>query len=158
VRRRDFERLIHDHAPAVSAYARAICSDPWIADDAVQETFARAWKYLDSYAAHGSFEGWLIRICRHCTIDLTSRLSTTSLAIDEHDVPEPPDCSVELQMLVGRLPLSQREVVVLCGVLGYDYQGAADLLGVPVGTIRSRLSRARNTLDAMLANDETAAG
>jgi RNA polymerase sigma-70 factor (ECF subfamily) len=158
VRRRDFERLITEHGPTVSAYARAMNSDPWIAEDAVQETFARAWKYLDSYAAHGSFEGWLIRICRNCIIDLANRHPTISLTIDEHDVPEPPDCSVELQMLVGRLPLSQREVVVLCGVLGYDYQGASDLLGVPVGTVRSRLSRARDRLDAMLTNDETITG
>jgi RNA polymerase sigma-70 factor (ECF subfamily) len=135
-----------------------MCTDPWLADDAVQEAFTRAWKYLDSYAAHGSFEGWLIRICRNCLVDLANRPLSTSLAIDDHDVPEPPDFSVELQMLVGGLPLSQREVVVLCGVLGYDYQGAADLLGIPVGTVRSRLSRARAALDAMLNNDEPAVG
>jgi RNA polymerase sigma-70 factor (ECF subfamily) len=158
MRRRDFERLIRDHAPAVSAYARAICRDPWIADDAVQETFARAWKYLDSYTAHGSFEGWLIRICRNCIIDLANRPVVTSFAIDEHDAPEPPDCSVELHMLVDGLPLTQREVFVLCGMLGYDYQGAADLLGVPVGTVRSRLSRARDALALMLISDEPAVG
>jgi RNA polymerase sigma-70 factor (ECF subfamily) len=157
VRRRDFERLIRAHAPAVSTYARAMCSDPWAADDAVQETFARAWKYLESYAGRGSFEGWLLRICRNCIIDLANRPMATSLVV-EHDVPEPPDYSVELHLLVGRLPLPQREAVVLCGVLGYDYQGAADLLGIPIGTVRSRLSRARNELHAMLSDDEATAG
>jgi RNA polymerase sigma-70 factor (ECF subfamily) len=135
-----------------------MCSDRWTADDAVQETFARAWKYLESYAGDGSFEGWLLRICRNCIIDMANRPLTTSLAVDEHDLLEPPDCSIELHLLVDRLTLAQREAVVLCGVLGYDYQGAADLLGVPIGTIRSRLSRARDALYAMLSDDEATAG
>ena len=73
VHERDFDELVRRHAGAVHAYARAMCRDRWTAEEAVQETFLRAWKYQDSFARRGSFEGWLIRICRNCVIDLAQR-------------------------------------------------------------------------------------
>lgn len=146
---RRFDDLVRSHAGAVSAYARSVAPDPWTAEDAVQETFFRAWKYLDSYRASGSFEGWLIRICRNCLIDFAARRP-----------PEPcdrlperldsPDTSHEVHDLLALLPIEQREVVALCGILGYDYASAAELLDTPVGTIRSRLHRARATIRASL--------
>lgn len=148
--RERFEALVRAHAGAVSAYARAVAPDPWTADDAVQETFLRAWKYLDSFRGRGSFEGWLIRICRNCVIDL---VTSRPLPVDEH-VPErsaAPDTSSEVYDLVDRLPMQQREVVALCGLLGFDYATVADILGVPVGTVRSRLHRARAILEQQLA-------
>ena len=147
--RRAFEALIEAHAGAVSAYARALAPDPWVAEDAVQETFLRAWKYLDSFRGNGSFEGWLIRICRNCLIDQAAR------TIPEPRETLPPatevaDYSHEVHDLIMRLPVEQREVVALCGLLGFDYASAAALLGVPVGTIRSRLHRARATISRQL--------
>jgi RNA polymerase sigma-70 factor, ECF subfamily len=139
---RRFAQLLSDHAGAVAAYARAVAPDRWTADDAVQETFLRAWKYRDSFRASGSFEGWLIRICRNCLIDLAARDV-------EQPVPEVPDLLEisdglsELHDLLARLPMHQREVVALCALLGFDYAGAAELLDIPIGTVRSRLHRAR---------------
>jgi RNA polymerase sigma-70 factor, ECF subfamily len=147
--RRRFDGLVRAHAGAVAAYARAVAPDPWTAEDAVQETFLRAWKYFDSFRGSGSFEGWLIRICRNCLIDLAAR-----------HPPEPwetlperaqaPDTSNEVYDLLGRLSIEQREVVALCGLLGYDYASAAELLDLPLGTIRSRLHRARATISEQL--------
>ena len=139
---RRFAQLARDHAGAVTAYARAIAPDRWTADDAVQETLLRAWTYRDSYRASGSFEGWLIRICRNCLIDLAAKPV-------EQPLPVVPDRCVtsdglsELHDLLARLPVHQREVVALCALLGFDYEGAAEVLAVPVGTVRSRLHRAR---------------
>jgi RNA polymerase sigma-70 factor (ECF subfamily) len=146
---RRFTQLARDHAGAVTAYARAVASDRWTADDAVQETFLRAWKYRDSFRATGSFEGWLIRICRNCLIDIAAKRVDTPTA----ELPEraaEPDGLTELCDLVARLPMSQREVVAVCGLLGYDYAGAAELLEVPIGTIRSRLHRARAAIAQQL--------
>lgn len=142
---RTFDALVRAHAGAVAAYARAVASDPWTAEDAVQETFLRAWKYFDSYDGRGSFEGWLIRICRNCLVDLASRpLPEPRRALP--DVAVGPDSSHDVYDLLERLPLPQREVLALCGMLGYDYESAASLLEVPVGTVRSRLHRAREAL------------
>ena len=146
---RRFAKLAYDHAGAVSSYARAVAPDRWTADDAVQETFLRAWKYRDSFRATGSFEGWLIRICRNCLIDIAA----TNV---DQPVPEVPDQLEttdglhELHDLLARLPVHQREVVALCALLGFDYAGAAELLDVPIGTVRSRLHRARSALAEQL--------
>jgi RNA polymerase sigma factor (sigma-70 family) len=139
---RRFDELVHEHARAVTAYARAVAPDRWTAEDAVQETFLRAWKYLDSYRADGGFDGWLIRICRNCLIDLAARESCEPCDDLPH-IAEQPDTSHEIFDLLGRLPIAQREVVALCSLLGYDYRAAGELLQIPIGTVRSRLHRAR---------------
>ncbi len=147
----DFDLLVRRHTGSVSAYARALCRDTWQAEEATQETFLRAWKYLDSYSNKGSFEGWLLRICRNCITDLAAREARHGGATSELiDVGVEPDQVSELHELLRRLPLAQREVLVLCRFLGYDYDAAATILDVPIGTVRSRLSRARDNLDALL--------
>jgi RNA polymerase sigma-70 factor, ECF subfamily len=146
---RRFAQLAHDHSGAVAAYARAVAPDRWSADDAVQETFLRAWKYRDSYRASGSFEGWLIRICRNCLIDLAAK-PVAQLVPEIPDYPESADGLPELYDLLARLPVHQREVVAVCALLGFDYAGAAELLDVPIGTVRSRLHRARATIAEQL--------
>ena len=146
---RRFTQLARDHAGAVTAYARAVAPDRWTADDAVQETFLRAWKYRDSFRATGSFEGWLIRICRNCLADFATKRIAKPTA-DLPDVAAPPDELTDLYDLVARLPTNQREVVAVCGFLGYDYAGAAELLDVPIGTVRSRLHRDRAAIARQL--------
>jgi RNA polymerase sigma factor (sigma-70 family) len=155
---RRFARLASDHAGAVTAYARAVAPDRWTADDAVQETFLRAWKYRESFRATGSFEGWLIRICRNCLIDFAA----TNVAQPVPEVPEPVESSDglhELYDVLARLPVHQREVVAVCALLGFDYAGAAELLDVPIGTVRSRLHRARAAIAGQLdGSSEEASG
>ena len=69
--------------------------------------------------------------------------------------PQAPDTSNEVHDLVDRLPIEQREVVALCGLLGYEYEAAAELLGVPIGTVRSPVVAARATiLELLTAGDE----
>jgi RNA polymerase sigma-70 factor, ECF subfamily len=146
---RRFEQLARDHVSAVASYARAVAPDRWTADDAVQETFLRAWKYRDSFRAVGSFEGWLIRICRNCLVDFAAA-SAAQPVLEIPDLAESSDGLHELHDLVARLPLHQREVVALCALLGFDYASAAELLDVPIGTVRSRLHRARAAIAEQL--------
>jgi len=143
-----FDAIVRRHSGAVTAYARAVSGDTWTADDAVQETFLRAWKYFDTFDGRGSVEGWLIRICRNCLIDMAAR-PTAELHAAPPTTAEagaPADTSHEIYDLLERLPLAHREVLALCGLLGYDYESAAALLDVPVGTVRSRVHRARESL------------
>jgi RNA polymerase sigma-70 factor (ECF subfamily) len=144
VREPRFEELVRRHYRAVLAYARATTSAS-IAEDAVQETFLRAWRYFDSFRGEGSFEGWLIKICRRCIIDMADREQRTK-AEQLPTLVSQADHHPETLMLVEMLSPHHREVVTLCALLGYDYETAAQVLDVPVGTVRSRLSRARALL------------
>lgn len=156
-----FDGLVRLNMRAVTAYSRAIARDQWAAEEAVQETFLRAWKYIDSFRGTGTFEGWLLKICRHCVIDQAGRAAQLE-SLNDDKVTQlfaaDREGYVVAADLVRRLPLPQREALVLCTVLGYDYEEAAALLDVPVGTIRSRVSRARATLDALLAESEEKLG
>jgi RNA polymerase sigma-70 factor, ECF subfamily len=148
----EFDGLARQHLRAVSAYSRAIARDRWAAEDATSETFLRAWKYIDSFRADGSFEGWLLRICRRCVIDQANRHRPTE-ELDERAQrcdPGSAEGLTEITDLLRTLPLPQREVLVLCSVLGYTYEQVADLLDVPIGTVRSRVNRARATFDESL--------
>jgi RNA polymerase sigma-70 factor (ECF subfamily) len=135
----------------VSAYARALTANRTVAEDAVQETFLRAWRYLHTYNSAGSLEGWLLTICRRCVIDLAQRDERHATTVTPLLASTDADHSVDIIELIAGLPLPQREVLVLCGWLGYDYDAAAAILDVPVGTIRSRLHRARAALADILA-------
>ena len=148
----DFERLVRENQRAVRTYAQSIATTRTIAEDAVQDTFLRAWKYLDSFRGDGSVEGWLIRICRRCVFDLERREKRNRDLAEHHDtaVVEHPDHRSETLALLVSLPPEQREVIALCGLLGYDYSSASAILDVPVGTVRSRLHRARAALGASL--------
>ncbi|MEZ5261579.1 MAG: RNA polymerase sigma factor [Acidimicrobiales bacterium] len=150
---KDFDGRVRRHAGAVSAYARALAPDRWIAEEAVQETFLRAWRYRDRFDGRGSFEGWLLRICRNCLIDLAAKRPPTEPLPEHFEAPAALDERHEIYAMLETLPLAQREVLVLCGLLGYDYDGAAELLGVPVGTVRSRLHRGRAAMAALLEPD-----
>lgn len=150
---RSFDAVVRAHAPAVHAYARALTNDSWLAEEAVQETFLRAWKYQDSFRGTGSYEGWLLRICRNSIVDLAARRPKDRSIEEVAERPEPGHDGAtvaEVGDALASLSTSQREVLTVCGVLGYDYESAAELLGVPIGTIRSRLHRARAALSEQL--------
>lgn len=152
---RRFEELVRANQRAVRTYARSLASTPTIAEDATQETFLRAWRFLDSFRGEGSFEGWLLRICRNCLHDLEAKeRRRLPLVEDACRLSVSPDHRHELLDVIERLPLDQREVIVVCGILGYDYESAAAVLDAPIGTIRSRLHRARTNLSRQLEVSE----
>lgn len=137
---------MRDNFAAVSAYARSATSRKHIADEAVQETFIRAWRYWPTFRNESSVLSWLITICRRVIIDLVKKDSVVEeLPADIGDNSDVFEQSA-IQELISHLPLAQREVLVLCAVLGFDYETAATTLNIPVGTVRSRLARARESL------------
>lgn len=142
----EFDSVMRDNFAAVSAYARSATFRQHIAEEAVQETFIRAWRYWPTYRNEAPVLSWLITICRRVIIDLVQKDSPSEAlpqdVVDRHDDYE----HTALQELISHLPLPQREVVVLCAVLGFDYETAAATLNIPIGTVRSRLARARESL------------
>lgn len=142
----EFDAVMREHLAAVSAYARSATSRRHLAEEAVQETFIRAWRYWPTFRNESSVLSWLITICRRVIIDLVQKDTIAEQlpveVIDRNDDFE----TTALHELVSHLPLPQREVVVLCAFLGFDYDTAASTLNIPIGTVRSRLARARETL------------
>ena len=142
----EFDAVMREHLAAVSAYARSATSRRHLAEEAVQETFIRAWRYWPTFRNESSVLSWLITICRRVIIDLVQKDTVVDQlpidVLDNNDAFE----TTALQELVSHLPLPQREVVVLCAFLGFDYETAASTLNIPIGTVRSRLARARETL------------
>ncbi len=153
---RVFDELVRRHETALTTFARSLTRDRWSAEEAVQETLVRAWKYLDTFDRRGSFEGWLLRICRNVVIDqanaaLQRPTSTDPDELDRMIQPLETDATHELIELLHQLSVDHREVLTVVGILGLSYEEAALTLGIPIGTVRSRLGRARHAFSELLA-------
>ena len=142
--------------PRLRRYARSLERDATLADDLVQETLERALRKLHLYEPSGPLIAWLTTMMRRIAIDRGRQRSVHSVR-SIHDLPFAIEPAREgdqldrlmlrdLQHAIGKLPGSQREVLLLIGLAGLTYEQAAERLGVPVGTVRSRLFRARDTL------------
>ncbi|MBX3314349.1 MAG: sigma-70 family RNA polymerase sigma factor [Actinobacteria bacterium] len=122
------------------------------ADDLTQATYLRALRSLPSYRGDSSARTWLIGIARHvCLDEMRSRQRrgrlVARLKAQPQDTTAPADTgSVELREAIDALAPDRREAFVLTQLLGFPYEDAAGVIGCPVGTIRSRVSRARTDL------------
>lgn len=151
----DFDQLVRANAPAVRRYALSLVRDPWLADDVLQETFLRVWKYWSSSQSVANPQAWVIRIARNTAFDMLARrrdVATDQLenivSIDQYSL------SLNTMQAMMRLPLEHREVVYLVDIAEFDYAMAAHILDIPSGTLRSRLHRARTALRVLL-EDQT---
>lgn len=122
--------------------------NPRDADDLTQETFARAFDSLHRFAGRSSARTWLLSIGRRvCADAIRARKPVVPLAeIEPHGHSTDPGDTVALRMLLLGLDRDFREAFVLTQVLGLSYPEAADVIGCPLGTVRSRVSRARDQL------------
>jgi RNA polymerase sigma-70 factor (ECF subfamily) len=147
--------LLITHIPDLRRFARSLERDRVAADDLVQETLERAIKKMHLYEPSGPFIGWLNTIMRNLFVDRVRRRKLNQTAsLDQSPAAEPyqnenqVDRLVlkELRVAVDQLPVEQRQVLLMIAVQGLSYEDAAQHLGVPLGTIRSRLFRARANL------------
>jgi len=131
------------------------------AEDLVQETYAKALKGFSSFQVGTNFRAWMYRILRNTfltsrsglkaasTVPLDSEDDAQELAV-ENETPETilmRSCSSQLvQSAIDNLPMHYREALLLCEVEEMSYQEIAETLSIPIGTVMSRLSRARHTL------------
>ncbi|MFQ6394260.1 sigma-70 family RNA polymerase sigma factor [Nocardia sp. KC 131] len=137
-------------------------TDVQSADDLTQETFLRAMGSLPRFAGRSTARTWLLSIARRVVVDRyrsaaarprNAQLEDWQLIADQHRDRPKPDFPEELAIadLLRGLPDERREALVLTQVLGLSYAEAARTVGCPVGTIRSRVARARETVIAQLA-------
>jgi RNA polymerase sigma-70 factor, ECF subfamily len=143
-----FDQLILTYQDMAYNYARALLGDPAGAEDAAQESFIKAFRYIKGFRG-GSFRSWLLKIVTHSAYDMlrwSSRHPTQLLfPVDEdgEDIESPP-------WLVD--PDVYRSVITLVDLYEIDYTEAADALKVPIGTVKSRLARARLRMKEKLGN------
>lgn len=136
--------------------------DVQAADDLVQETYARCAQALRRYRGEAPARAWLLAIARHVCMDelrsRTKRRRDASLPCWSGPVPVAPDTAevVTVTDLLGRLEPDRRAAFALTQLLRMTYQEAAEVAGCPVGTIRSRVARARGDLIEMLAQPKPA--
>ena len=131
---------------------------PGLADDATQATYLRALRSLKGYRGDSSPRTWLIGVARNTCLDERRSLARrhrlveriTAQPTESLDRTEAPDGGVELDELVDQLSVDRREAFLLTQVLGFPYEQAAEMLDCPVGTIRSRVARARADLLALV--------
>ena len=145
------------------AFARSLCKDPTAADDLAQEALAKAWKARDSFEPGTSLKAWTFMILRNQFYS-EKRRSWRSAPLDAEvaentllasDNPTAPMELLELRAALNKLPDDQRDALILVGAGGMAYEEAAQVCQVAVGTIKSRVSRARKALEAMLSEAVT---
>jgi RNA polymerase sigma-70 factor, ECF subfamily len=146
----ELERLI----PELRAFARGLCRQPELADDLVQDTCLKAWQAIDSFDAGAPMRPWLFRILRNEFYQY-SRRSWRSTPLDQ-DVAEntlvaPADMDAKidfriLQAAMSSLPDVQREALILVVAAGYTYEEAGEICNCSPGTVKSRVSRAREAV------------
>ena len=146
-----------EHLPRLRRYARALTGDVTRADDLVQDTLERALVKLDLWQPGSDLRAWLFTLMHHLFLNQIRTHRSPDSALDE--AMDMPVSGGQMEALgardiyaaLARLPEQQREVMLLVGLEQFAYDEAAHILGVPVGTVMSRLSRARERMRQMLA-------
>lgn len=115
------------------------------ADDAAQDTFMRAWRSAPTFRAEASAKTWLLTIAKRSCFELSNKKKRrpTPSALGAGSVSPDMTEQVDIEDLIGRLDPDRRTALVLTQILGLTYDEAAHVCGCPVGTIRSRVARAR---------------
>ncbi|OQB37648.1 MAG: ECF RNA polymerase sigma factor SigH [Candidatus Latescibacteria bacterium ADurb.Bin168] len=172
-RRREFEEIALPLEASLSRMALAMTRNPVEAADLVQETFYKAWRFFPAFRQGSDCKAWLTAILRNAYINRYRRIQRRppqvefdewqemdpSFRDDISSFPAPDDdvalgdaLSDEVLDALDQLPRHFRDVVVLSDVEGLSYQEVADFVGCPIGTVRSRLFRARAMLRGLLGD------
>jgi len=145
--------------PSLRAFAVSLCGHPDQADDLVQETLVKAWANLGSFREGTNLRAWLFTILRNAFYSefrkrrnevedadgvFAARLATLPAQTSHMDLQD-------FRSALGTLPADQREALILVGASGFSYEEAAAICGCAVGTVKSRVNRARTKLAEILA-------
>lgn len=154
----DRDELV-DVLPRLRRYARVLTRDLARADDLLQDTVERALARESTFRPGANLRAWLFSVMHNLFIDGTRQRELIDWTADMADLPEAaagqqsdPAGMRDIQSALYRLPGEQREVLLLVAVEGLRYREAAEVLAVPVGTIMSRLARAREKMQELLGD------
>lgn len=167
IRELEFQLLCQRHSDEIYRYARGLLGNRADAEDATQETLLRLWNHLPTINLF-STRAWLFRITRNYCVDQIRRRSNRAVAIEEDALEERPDdfavdpgvaadSSFRLEQgrrVLLKLPESLRSVFVLYEVNGLRYREIADVLGIPINTVKVNLLRAREKLSKLIPKEE----
>jgi RNA polymerase sigma-70 factor (ECF subfamily) len=156
-----FRPSIEAQRPVLYRVAYAWCHDATLADDLVQEALSKAWARRSQLRDEASLKAWVVSIMNHCWLDhLRSRRDFEDVEDWQDELESgfdtPEACCNREQVIacvraaVARLPLGQRQVLTLVDLEEFGYAEVAGILDIPVGTVMSRLSRARASLKSLL--------
>ena len=154
----DFKIELTGLIPQMRAFARSLCRDAAAADDLAQDALLKAWNNRASYQPGTNMKAWTFMILRNQFYS-DKRRSWRQSQLDQEaaertlvavDDPEAPVALDELRLSLAALPAEQREALILVGAGGFAYEEAAEICGCAVGTVKSRVSRARKALHAIL--------
>jgi RNA polymerase sigma-70 factor (ECF subfamily) len=170
--RAEFERLIMEHLGSLQAFARRLTRDGNEAEDIVQESCLRAWRFFDKFQQGTNFKAWVFRILKNTFINMYRKKKAQPVQVDFDKVEgtyetllddtrvtrlESPEEALEGALVMEdverglcEMPEEYRMVVSCCLVEGFTYRETADALDVPIGTVMSRLHRGRRFLQARL--------
>jgi RNA polymerase sigma-70 factor (ECF subfamily) len=148
--------------PRLRRYARLLAGDRSRADDLVQDAITRAIERESSFHAGQNLRAWLFALMHNIFVDNMRNREAIDWAADPDALPEsagPASDPLELREIhaaLDKLPLEQRAVLILVGVEGLRYREAADALGLPLGTVMSRLARGREKMQELLGDTAVA--
>lgn len=150
----DLQTLLIGSVPNLRAFANSLCGDPTRADDLVQDTLVKAWTNLHRFEEGSNLKAWLFTILRNTYF---SELRKRRREVEDADnamaerMSVLPEQQVRMDLIdfkkaFGTLSDDQKEVLLLVGAEGFSYEEAAEITGAAVGTVKSRVNRARVAL------------
>ncbi len=159
----DKRQAVIEEIPGLRRFARALCGNQTLADDLVQDCLERALGKLHLWQQNTNMRAWLFTILRNIYIN---QLRSSARRPNEYSYDEQQEMMAgtaptqgqglflrDLESALNMLPEQQREVIILIGVEGVNYKDASQILGIPIGTVMSRLSRGRHTLKSLMDGD-----
>lgn len=151
-----FTKFFHNEAPRLRRYARALCGSMELADDLLQDCFERAWKNVHRWQPENNGRAWLFTILHNVFITNLNRYEReVPLELRDDDLFDEDTNNnliliYDMEKALRSLTPEQREVLLLAGLEQMAYEEIAATLGIPLGTVMSRLSRAREKLRSIM--------
>jgi RNA polymerase sigma-70 factor (ECF subfamily) len=171
-KQKEFNAEMIPHLDALYNFAIRLSADPNDAEDLVQDTIVKAYRFFSSYERGTNAKAWLFRILKNSYINNYRKVSKQPYQVDYDEISSYYETvrsdrsdTTDMEQIIyremlddevtralNRLPEDFRTVVLLCDIEGFTYEEIANMLDVPIGTIRSRLHRGRNLLRSSLTN------
>lgn len=170
-----FAQVVIAYQSRIKAYCLRMVKNPADADDLTQQTFLKVWQNLATFRGDTSFVAWTIRIARNLCIDLLRKANrfiptdttepgnafehvtegqttylSSSAGMSAAKLLENKETALKVYEVLDRMKFNQREIILLALHQGLTYQEMADVLGIPIGTVMSRLFHARQAMQAEL--------
>ena len=160
-----FEALVRRHTPVVYAHAFRIFGERTAAEDAVQEVFVKVYRSLEGFNERARFSTWLYRVARNTCLDMLRAGRRRPVPIDPLDIRstvagdmgDQVALSTTIELAMRAMVPEDRDALSAVALYGLSYAEAGEALGVPTGTVKSRVFRARRSLAMTLSVEERSA-